>query len=79
MDIRYMWSAIDSVRMRVWKGGLTLSQPLRGVDFRSSIVWRKGRGEVGFFGGMGVGRSDRAWETDHGAEFGVVVEVAFGD
>lgn len=45
-----MWSAIDSPF-----GTLKRRQPSRGVVFRRSIVWRKGRGEVGFEG-RGVGR-----------------------
>lgn len=55
MDMRYMWSEMDSpdvMRKR--------RQPSRLVVLRRSRRWRKGRDEVGLDGGGGLGRSARA-------------------
>lgn len=50
MDIRYMWSDIDSE-----EGIEKRRQPSRGVVFRRSRMWKKGMGVVGLAGG-GKGR-----------------------
>ncbi len=54
MDMRYMWSEIDSPAVMSKR-----FQPSRLVVFRRSRRWKKGIGEVGFEG-TGVGRAERA-------------------
>ena len=53
MDMRYMWSEMDSPFLM-----LKRFQPSRLVIFRRSRRWKKGTGEAGFEG-TGVGRVDR--------------------
>ena len=48
IDMRYMWSDMDSGE-GMWKR----RQPSRGVVFRRSRRWRKGRGVVGGVEGGG--------------------------
>ena len=74
IDMRYMWSAMDSGWGR-WKR----RQPSRGVVFRRERVWRKARGEVvvvvavdeeeglGRVIGRGGEGEDTAAERVHGA------------
>ena len=54
MDMRYIWSEIDSPAVISKR-----FQPSRLVVFRRSRRWKKGIGEVGFEG-TGVGRAERA-------------------
>lgn len=61
IDMRYMWSAIDSPWFMPKR-----RHPSRGVVFKRSRRWKKGIGEVGSEGG-GWGSVDRTEETDQGA------------
>jgi hypothetical protein len=54
MDMRYMWSEIDSPWVMPKR-----RQPSRLVVFRRSRRWRKGIGVVGGVVGAGVGRVER--------------------
>lgn len=55
MDMRYMWSEMDSPDVMPKR-----RQPSRLVVLRRSRRWRKGRGEVDWEVGRAVGRFARA-------------------
>ncbi len=56
MDMRYMWSEIDSTRLISGKR----RQPSRGVVFRRSMRWKNGRGVRGGVDTVGREKSRRA-------------------